>query len=371
MNDSDPARDRPKPRTPNGLLGMLALVVVIELIISGRRLDFTTIWADDWRRSAEASKRHARGRDVLIFGDSLVKFSILPRQVEATSGLRSYNLALNAGTMPSAYFMLRQTLERGARPRAIVADFCTLMIPDRPIHSIRMYPEMATVRDLFDLASTSGDLEFLSCTLLGKFIPSCKCRHEIRESIKAALDGRRASPWPAQSIIWATWKDQFGAQPMPCDGLGGAPNPGLAFELAPKGWECDAINATYAEKFLDLARSKQIPVYWLIPPLHPDLEALRVYQGSRESYTRFVKATLARHPEVVVIDAREAGYDRSLYIDPIHLGRPGAVALSTEVAKLLKERIGKSGEGPQWVALPPREGRTSPIATGGEVGRRK
>jgi hypothetical protein len=349
---------------------MLALVVVVELFVAARRLDFTTIWADDWRSTAEAATRRTKARDVLIFGDSLAKFAVLPRQIEATTGLRSYNLALNAGTMPSAYFLLRRTLEAGAKPRAIVADFCTLMQPDRPSKSVRLYPELATTLEVGELAWISGDADFLASALLGKLLPSYKCRYEIRESVKAAFDGRRASPWPSQSAVWTTWKHQEGAQPMPSNGQGAAPNPGMALDLSPRGWECDPTNAAYVEKFLELAGSRQIPVFWLIPPLTPEVHAVRASQGSDEAYTRFVEATLTRHPDVVVLDARQSRYDRSLYIDPIHLGRSGAKVLSTDLGRLLAERMGSKAEAGRWVNLPHFDGRKGEVATGG-MGRRQ
>ena len=350
---------------------MLVLVAVVELVIAARRLDFTTVWADDWRRTAEVATRQTKARDVLIFGDSLVKFSVLPKQIEATTGLRSYNLALNAGTVPSAYFLLRRTLEAGAKPRAIVVDFCALMQPDRPWNSIRMYPDLATSRDLVDLAWTADDTDFLTSTLLGKLVPSYKCRHEIRASVTAALDGRRASPWPVQSAIWATWKNQDGAQPMPSNEQGATSNPAMTRDISPQGWQCDPINAHYVEKFLELAGSKQIPVFWLIPPLHPDVHILRAGQGADEAYSRFVRATIARHPDVVVLDARGSRYDRSLYIDSIHLGQTGAKILSAEVGRLLLDRLGTRNEPKRWVNLPPCTRDAGAVASGTAGGRRQ
>jgi hypothetical protein len=360
--------DRPTLRPPIGLLGMLAMVAAIEATIAARHLDFTTIWADDWRRSAVAATRQARGRDVLCLGDSLVKFGVLPKEIEATTGLRSYNLAINAGTMPSSYFLLRRALESGARPRAIVADFCVLMQPHRPDGAIRLYPELATVRDCLDLAWTARDPGFLSAALLGKLLPSYKDRFEIRESVKAALDGRRASPWPVQSAIWTAWKTQDGAQPMPSYGLGPFPNPGLVADLSPDHWECDPINAAYFEKFLALAGSRKIPVFWLIPPLSPEVHARRALHKSDDAYDRFVRAALGRHPGVVVLDARRSGYDNSLYIDVIHLGQQGAKVLTRGLATLVRDRLEGRGPSPRWVEMPAFDPRTSEVARAGPVG---
>ena len=362
--------DRPTRRVPLGMLGMLALVAAVELTISARRLDFTTVWADDWRCTAEAASRRVKGRDVLCFGDSLVKFAVLPKQIEAKTGLRSYNLAVNAGTMPSAYFLLRRALESGAKPKAIVADFCSLMQPDDPRKSIRLYPDLATSRDCLDLAMTSGDPGFLTATLLGKVLPSYKCRFEVRESVKAALDGRRASPWPSQSAIWATWRAQDGAQPMPSNPAHPEPPPNLVGDLSPEGWECDPINATYFERFLDLAKSRGIPVFWVMLPLGPEVRFCRHLRGSDVAYDRFARAALQRHPDVVVLDARRSGYDASVYIDAIHLDKRGAKVVTNDLATLLADRLRRPSLASRWVELPAFAGRAEEVASAGSISKR-
>ncbi len=358
---SDLAPTRPRPGLPLGLLGMLALVAAVELTIQGRRLDFTTVWADDWRRTAEATAREARGRDVLCFGDSLVKYGVLPRVIEAKTGLRSYNLAINAGTMPSAYFLLRRTLESGVRPRAIVADFFALMLPDAPRVSVRMYPELAGARDCLDLARTSADPSFLAATLTGKLLPSYKCRFEIRNSLVGAFRGVRTSPWPAQAAVWASWKAEAGAQPMPQPPARFPADPAILAQLNPGAWECDPINAEYFDRFLALARSENLPVFWLMPPLGPELQALRSSSGADAAYTRFAKLAMVRHPGLTILDARAAGYDATVHIDAIHLDRRGAEILTADLANHLADRLAGRSEA-RWVDLPPFAGRASQSA---------
>ncbi len=346
----------PAFRLPIGLLGMLALVLAIEVLISARRLDFTTVWADDWRQTAEAAKTVARGRDILCFGDSLVKFGVLPRVIEARTGLKAYNLAINAGTMPSAYFLLRKALAAGARPRAVVADFFPLMLPDYPPSSVRTYPDLASFGDLLDLARTSRDPGFLASTVVGKLLPSYQARFEIRSSVKAAFQGRRASPWPAQAAIWATWGDQLGAQPMPGSPLRPADDPALVHELSPETWSCDPINAAYLEKFLKLAESRHIPVFWLMPPLGPRIRERRLAQGTDLAYARLAREAQVRHPGLVILDARSSGYDASVHIDAIHLDRRGATVLSEDLATVIQAYF--RGDRIAWVELPAYDGRT-------------
>jgi hypothetical protein len=354
-------------RIPVGLLGMLVLVSVVETTISARRLDFTTVWADDWRCAAGAASHHVKGRDVLCFGDSLVKIGVYPKVIEARTGLKSYNLAVNAGTVPATYFLLRQALNAGAKPKAIVVDFFALMLPDDSLKATRRFSELATPGDCLELAMLEGAPEFLSATLLGKLLPSYKCRFEVRNSIKAALEGRRASPWPDQAGIWENWKSQDGAQPMP-----GNPNrllatPMLLSDLAPVGWTCDPINATYVEKFLALAGSRNIPVFWLMPPVSPEIQVYRDLRRTDEAYDRFARATLERHPDVTVLDARHSGYDGSVFIDPIHLDKRGAKALTSDLASRLVDRLGGRNQAEHWVALPTFGGRSEGVARAGEI----
>src|SRR5579883_1943148 len=105
---------------PAGLVGMLALVAAVEYSLA--RHDFSVLSLTQWdgRASRQAAEKEAKGCDVLIFGDSLVKLGVLPRVIEERSGLRSYSLAV-AGSQPLAsYFLLRRALNEGARPSAVV-----------------------------------------------------------------------------------------------------------------------------------------------------------------------------------------------------------------------------------------------------------
>jgi hypothetical protein len=152
---------------------------------------------------------------------------------------------------------------------------------------------------------------------------------------------------------------------MPSLGLGPAPNPGLVADLAPDRWACDPIDAAFFEKFLTLAASKQIPIFWLIPPLSPEVRARRAFLHSEEAYTRFVRAAIERHRDVVVLDTRGSGYENSLYIDMIHLDRRGAKVLTGDLAAIMLNRLEKSAQAPRWVEMPPFADR----ANGEELNR--
>ena len=107
-------------RPPWGFLGMLGLVMAIEWTLAGHDLDFTAPWHWDWRVIGKAATRPDRVKDkeLLFFGDSLVKFGLMPKVIQQGTGKTAYNFALHTGQTSSSYFMLRRTLRAGARPSA-------------------------------------------------------------------------------------------------------------------------------------------------------------------------------------------------------------------------------------------------------------
>jgi hypothetical protein len=72
------------------------------------------------------------------------------------------------------------------------------------------------------------------------------------------------------------------------------------------------------------------------------------HAGNDARFVRFLRAQLARFPNLVVVDARHAGFESRVFVDAIHLDRDGAIALSSGLADVLQAR-----PGPRWVTLPP------------------
>ena len=348
--------DRVARRLPSGLLGMLALVAVVEAAIEGHRADLVSAWVEDWRVTARAAGTKVSGCDVLCFGDSLVKYGILPKVIRAKAGLRSYNLATSGGTMPSAFFLLRRALDSGARPKAVLIDFDSLMPGDDGPSKLLNYPDLATFRDGLDLAWTSGSSNFFGPLTASKVLPSYHFRFEIRSSIRASLDGRSSSDRNSVKSHATLWSHESGAQPTERVRFR-HPRESLLIDAAsPEDWACEPTNRAYLERFLDLAESRAITVYWLMPPLAPEVERRRIERGSKASYDRFVRTIVARHPDVVVLDARTSGYDDSVHIDYLHLDRRGATVLSHDVASVLASSA-RAPAGSGWVDLPPFAGR--------------
>lgn len=349
---------------------MLALVLVVEATVANLRDDLVRPLGESWRFASTVAESQAPGSDILCFGDSLVKYGVLPKGIEARTGLRAYGLASSGGTAPLTYFLLRRALDAGARPRAIVVDFASLMASDDGPPALLNYPELATVRDSFDLAWASNDPEFFGASMVARLLPSSRYRFEIRGSILAALGGRSASERASVKSHRLIWARERGAQPTePVAARPPQPIPLLDL-LCPPAWSCPPRDESYVDRFLDLADSRGIAVYWLLPPLSPEVRDHRLARGSDAAYERFVRSVAARHPNTVVLDARHSGYDGSVFIDAAHLDRRGADILTADIASRLLEDLGGRTRDANWVALPTFGGRSSEaVARAGRAGK--
>ncbi len=348
-------------RRPSGLLGMVFLVVLIEAAFSSRRAEFVTPWADDWRLTSEAARSKATTADVLCFGDSLVKYGVMPKVVEARSGLKAYNLATSGGTMASSYFLLRQAIEAGARPKAVMVDVVALMlledVPPKPLN----YAELGTWRDCIDLGWTAGDGDFLGQLLAAKLLPSYRWRFEIRRATLAALEGQSNPSKRSELASFRTlWNRENGAQPSPASRVFHPQEDFLIDGVSPEKWACDPKDRTYAERFLSLAEAHQIDVYWLIPPMSPGVHARRAVRGTDARYDRFVRTIVSKHPKTVLLDARPSGYDDTVHLDHLHLNRQGAMVLSADLADVMVEGLNPRGSTrpPNPRIMPALAGRT-------------
>lgn len=345
-------------KVPSGLIGMAALVLVIEASLSSCALKFTTPLRLDWGLAGKASSEQATGCKVLCFGDSLVKHGVQPAILEAKSSGRAYNLAIQASTAATSYFQLRKAIEAGARPSAVVVDFKPNMLAGRPEFQLQGWQEFASPRDVLDLAWSAGSVSLGVKILLGRMLHSLRSRVEMRSTLVAALHGD-PPPWASTNrTLLRQWTVSRGANLA-------SKNPAFLGKVSEKAhrdlfsdyWKCHKINAGYLERFLDLAGSNGVRVYWLLPPISPELQARRDQSGVDARHTEFVSSVCARHKDVVVIDGRHAGYDHAVFVDPAHLDGDGAVALSLDLADLLARPDVGSG----WVSLPRFQRRPAEI----------
>lgn len=352
-------RLRRRSNGPRGLLGMVALVAIVELVLAGQDAHLTPDLPASWRHAGAAATREASRVDLLAFGDSLVKFGVLPTVLDAALGGRSYNLAVHAGPPSAACLLLRRALDAGARPRALVVDFGPHQLARDARHPEfrRCWPELASVAECLDLARATHDAGFLGSLILGKALPSYRVRYEVRAQAFAALDGGGWSARGAVRALRRNWEANQGAQALarkPGD-LGEVPlnNDGLF----PASWQVNPVALADVHRFLSLASGRGIVVYWLLPPLSPGVQARRDELALDEPFDRLVRDVQARFPSVTIVDARRAGYTADVFVDAVHLDRDGAAALTADLASVIAaDRAGEAAS--QFVRLPtyrPRE----------------
>ena len=324
-----------RAKIPWGLVGMLALVVAVEAVVAGHALDLTRFPIDDWRVQGRAARVEAVGRDWLCFGDSLVKYGIAPRELEARLGGRAYNLALCGGQAPASYFLLRRALDAGARPRGVIVDFAPHLLATDARHNLRQWPELLGLREGVDLAWTTGHAGFLASLALGGLLPTVKDREQVRGAIVAALRGESASRRGEVEAHRRTWRAERGAERARADPSYRGEIDAVHPAYFPHAWKCHRANEAYVRRFLDLADRHAIAVYWLLPPLAPRFQARRAALGLDDAYARLLAPLRARYANLVVVDGRYSGYGPADFIDPLHLNGQAARAWSASVASAI------------------------------------
>jgi len=346
---------------------MLALVVGFEAYLSGHASDLTDLSATDWRITSGAVDREARDAELLIFGDSLLKFGVIPDVLERGTGLKTFNLSVLGGQAASSYFLFRRAIEAGARPRAVVLDFQDL--PGAVGHParglglrahLRNWPELVGVREGFELARSMRDAGLFAEVELRRLLPSYKARHEVRSSLWRIV---RKGATPARylaNVQRRNWRLNRGTLVMAPK----ADNPTKVrpaeHAAPPSGWALDPVTDEYLRRFLALAASREIRVFLVLPPTSPEHEGLRIRVGQHDFYSKVVRGLAADFPGVVAVDGRAPGYTRRVFIDDSHLDRRGASGFTSDLAEVIAHSLSDRHAAPRWVDLPPYRERPEP-----------
>jgi hypothetical protein len=336
---------------------MIALVAMVETWVSLHPLRFLETASLSWRLAVDAIPEQAKTCEVACLGDSLVKIGVIPEVVREGSGLSTYNFAMAQAPAPATYFVLRRLIEAGGKPSAIVIDFKPSIMAGGPKFSMRHWQTVATAREAVELAAESRSPAMLCEIALGRLLPTYRDRLEIREAILANLRGEAPPNHSTNRLALRNWSLNRGAHlNSPRNIFSGEIGPEIHKKLLSDGWKCHRINAIYINKLLDLAESKQIPVYWLITPLPPPLQERREHSGVDDAFVKFVRSMQARHPSLTVVDGRHSAYQTWTFADSTHLNGLGSIAMSHELAKILKTARSSN----RWVALPRfREGTST------------
>ncbi|HEY2154482.1 MAG TPA: hypothetical protein VGH33_02555, partial [Isosphaeraceae bacterium] len=302
---------------PAGVVGMLALVLVVELLVSQAvRLESVgmAIWRAD-RRSSECAD--ATSAEILCVGDSLVKTGVVPAALEARLDRATYNLATVGNPTPATYFLLRRALAAGARPRAIILDAQSDKLSERGYRAcVAAWAGLVGPAEAVELARSDGDPGFFGLYLIHHFLPSIRLRPELRQAIVDHITPAGIEPtthWPR--VVARQERRNRGALLFPplkaetVDGGNASAAAGPAAAIA------TPTNLSYLDRTLDLARSQGIWVFLVVTPMHPDLLRTRERLGLESPYLSLVHSASERYENVVVIDGRRVVEDGGVFLD--------------------------------------------------------
>ena len=358
------APERSRRRLPAGLLGMIAIIIAIEGYVVHREPDLMRHEVLDWRTTSRQSTRNAPKAKMLILGDSMVKFGVQPHVLRVETGRKAFNLAVCGGTPPASYFLLRRTLNAGGKPDAILVDFTKVHVGEGPRSVLKHYPwfELLSLREAVELSWSMRDADFLASTMSKELIPSVRNRLPLRSNIMTALAGGSHSEREVSNFVGFNRAVNNNAQVNPKN-----PNfhdaavpPGLG--LVPDKWSPDPVNAVYVRKFLDLAASRRIPVFCILPPQSPGTQGVLDATGGERRLVTWLRSLESSYPNLSMIDVRHAGYDATVFVDEIHLDGEGAQVLSTDLGRYVKARL--SSPAPtvaRWVDAPRFSGRPTEL----------
>jgi hypothetical protein len=145
--------------------------------------------------------------------------------------------------------------------------------------------------------------------------------------------------------------------------------PGHARTLFSQPWQVYSVWAKALRRTAALAEMHGVPVFWVIAPIIPEGQARRDALGFDAQHTRNLRAVMGRMPNVVVLDARHAGYPASAFFDSCHLNAQGARRLSAEIAEVIGDHLVRNHATPitraeRWVELRPFDVNPPRIARG-------
>ncbi len=360
---SGPIAPRRRAPLPTGFLGLLLLIGLSEGWIRRHDRDFTDAFRDAWRRAGQWTGRaEVRNAEVLCLGDSLVLMGVAPRILSEQLGRPAHGLAVFRGQAATAYLLLRRALDAGARPRVVLLD--GELLGEDPRSMAGLWAELLRPRELLDLAVAARDPSFAAEIATAQVLASARGRFEIRQLVRAALAGEAFSLRHETIPRARNWSANAGAQ------IAADPAPGLAQTDAgvaemlersryqPGRWYPHKLNHVYVRRLLDLARARDIAVFWVFPPVQPEVQARREAHGYNAGFDAYLDRLMSLYPNLAVLDARGSRYPASTLVDLTHLSRTGAVAfseaLATRLAGCLEAPLPADASARRYV-LPPYE----------------
>jgi hypothetical protein len=352
--------NRGRTRLPLGFLGAFALVACIEWSVArhGDRFAGSGPWAN--QVAAERASTSARDYQVLVFGDSLLKLGLASRVIEARTSLPTYNFSIAGAQAPTTFYLMKRALEVNPRPRAIVVDFFSNLLAKDVRFNTENYPFLLNQSEILELARVSRDAHLFADLMIRRLVPSIRYRTGIRLAIELELRGYPETLRTELLKSSRNWSRNGGAEIAPSRPGFNQPIDKWCSDYFER-FACTETNRHYIEKSLDLAASRGIPVFWLIPPVKPEVQAHCVRTGLDAAVTAFAADLQKKFANLIIIDGRRCGYDPAVFHDHHHLGREGAVAFTMAVSDCIMRSLAETEPRSLWVHLPAYQSLGSPV----------
>ncbi len=339
-------------RGPCGVLGAVLAVIAVEAAFARHDLDLGRPENLNWRWGRHVARRNAPQADILCFGTSMMQTGLLPRLIAERTGRQAYGMAVVGSQMPYSYYLFKQALASGAKPSTLIIDFPVNFLGSSLDSQPAGWPDALNFRDTFDMAWQMRDSRFFAAVVSEKLLPTLAFRLQTRKAVSAALNGESASLLTENVTYLRNYNKNLGA-------FMAGKKPGYAGEVSDHyvktflndaPWKPDPIKARYFRRLIELAAANGVRVYWVMSPFVPDLQAGRDSKKLDAAYNEFAWAMTSKFPNLMVLDARHAGYKADVFMDAVHLDIDGASTLSQAVADAIENDESGSSK---WVNLPP------------------
>ena len=285
---------------------------------------------------------------MLCLGDSRIKLGLLPRVLEDRLGVSAYNLGILGGQAPASYFLLRKVLERGIRPRAILVDFSESLLSFSPSRNAACLADWLGRRESLEVAWHSRDPSLALSTALHALLPGWCDQSDRGALLRLGSRPAAVSSLPDDPRVFErNWQKNRGAQVAPREFV---PVEEPATETAGAA-SAHPANAIYVDRLLRMTEAWRIPVYWILPPSVPERRVQLERSGVSAAYRSFVADRAAKFPSLTILDGERLGWSTTLFRDPLHVNREGAIKLSLAVAAATEPRLSGERSGPRWINL--------------------
>src|SRR4029077_21256899 len=124
-----------------------------------------------------------------------------------------------------------------------------------------------------ELLRITGNGPFVASTLTGRVFPSLRSRLQIQSAIMAALCGKSDPIRAINPVLWRNWSVNGGANvASAASPFCGDVTAEVREQLYTDLFYVDPANAQAIEGIIDIAADRQIPIFWVLFPLSPQLQ---------------------------------------------------------------------------------------------------